>query len=114
MSEEGPTQDERSELSPLELFVVKVGVVTVAIIVVLYAGLYFLESFADRKIQQFAFLKGGSAFWSAVEQKLTTMADEPDLPAERKQKIIDALHRLSVKYQPYLQALNGDDPHDPK
>jgi Tfp pilus assembly protein PilN len=114
MTEEEPSQGERAELSPLEMFVVKVGIVTVAIIVILYAGLYFLQSFADQKIQQFAFLKGGTAFWSAVEQKLTTMADEPDLPAERKQKIIDALHRLSVKYQPYLQALNSDEPHNPK
>jgi Tfp pilus assembly protein PilN len=114
MSEGDPTQEERTELSPLEMFVVKVGVVTIAIVVVLYAGLYFLQSFTEQKMQQFAFLKGGSAFWNVMEEKLITMADEPDLPAERKQKIIDALHRLSIKYGPYLQALGGNEPQNAK
>ena len=96
------------------MFVVKVGVVTIAIVIVLYAGAYFLESFTEKKMQQFAFLKGGATFWGALEQQLVALADEPDLPAERKQKIIDALHRLSVKYGPYLQALDGNESRSAK
>jgi hypothetical protein len=114
MTEDSPAREENSTLSPLEMFVVKVGVVTIAIIIVIYSGLYFFQSFTEQKMQQFGFLKGGAPFWNAVEEKLITMADEPDLPAERKQKIIDALHRLSIKYGPYLQALGGNEPQNAK
>jgi hypothetical protein len=37
------------------------------------------------------------------------LADEPDLPPEKKKKIVDALHRLSIKYKPYVDALSGND-----
>jgi len=45
-----------------------------------------------------------------VEEKLYAMADAPDIPPEKKKKIIDALHRLSGKYRPYIEALHGDGP----
>jgi hypothetical protein len=37
------------------------------------------------------------------------LADEPDLPPEKKKKIVDALHKLSIKYKPYVDALSGND-----
>jgi hypothetical protein len=36
------------------------------------------------------------------------------MPPEQKKKIIDALHRLSVKYKPFVDALAGDNPTDAK
>jgi hypothetical protein len=58
-------------------------------------------------------LKGAPAFWSAMEYKLYKLADAPDMPPEQK-KIIDALHRLSVKYKPFVDALAGDNPAEAK
>jgi hypothetical protein len=58
-------------------------------------------------------LKGAPAFWSAMEYKLYKLADAPDMPPEQK-KIIDALHRLSAKYKPFVDALAGDNPAEAK
>jgi len=102
------------ELTPLQIFFFKVGIVTAAVVVVLYASGYFLEAFIARQADQLAFLKGGPAFWSAMEYKLYKLADAPDMPPEQKKKIIDALHRLSVKYKPFVDALAGDNPADAK
>jgi len=58
-------------------------------------------------------LKGGPAFWSMMEYKLYRLADAPDMPPEQK-KIVDALHRLLVKYRPFVDALAGDNPAEAK
>jgi hypothetical protein len=100
---------EAKPLSPLQIFFVKVAIITAAIVVVLYCASYFFESFIASKADQLTFLKGGPAFWGRIEQKLYSLADEPDLPPEKKKKIVDALHRLSVKYKPYVDALSGND-----
>ncbi len=52
-------------------------------------------------------LRGGSAFWEAVENRLYKIADDKDMPAERKAKIIEALRKLSIKYAPYVDALTA-------
>ena len=100
---------EAKPLSPLQVFFMKVAIVTAAIVVVLYCASYFFESFIASKADQLTFLKGGAVFWGRMETKLYSLADEPDLPPEKKKKIIDALHKLSIKYKPYVEALGGSD-----
>jgi hypothetical protein len=102
------------ELTPLQIFFYKVGIVTAAVAVLLYASGYFLEAFIARQSEQLAMLKGGPAFWSMMEYKLYRLADAPDMPPEQKKKIVDALHRLSVKYKPFVDALAGDASADAK
>jgi hypothetical protein len=96
------------ELSPLQIFFAKVAIITVAVLMILYGASYFIGSFIDRKADQLKILKGGPAFWGMIENKLYVLADEPDLTPEKKKKIVDALRRLSSKYKPYLDAINGD------
>ena len=110
MSDNDAPHEERRQLSSLEVFFVKAGIVTAAIVIVLYFAVDFLEGFVERKADQFTALRGGPAFWATMEQKLYALADEPDLPPEKKKKLIDALRRLSSKYKPYLEALNGEPP----
>jgi len=104
------------ELTPLQIFFYKVGIVTVAVAALLYASGYFLEAFIARQSEQFSMLRGGPAFWSMVEYKLYKLSDAQDMPPEqkKKKKIIDALHKLSVKYKPFVDALAGDNPTDAK
>ncbi|MFK4383596.1 hypothetical protein [Bradyrhizobium sp. USDA 223] len=90
-----------SQFSPLGIFLIKVCAVTVAAIVFVYFSLAILVSTAEDK---FAAM-GGSAFWVSVESKLEKLASQPDLPPEKKQKIVDTLRRLSQKYRPYIDAL---------
>ena len=53
--------------------------------------------------------------WSErLHAPLLAARDAPDMPPEKKKKIIDALHRLSVKYKPFVDALAGDNPADAK
>jgi hypothetical protein len=102
------------EFSPLQVFFAKVAIVTVAVLIILYCASYFIESFIASKTESLQMLKGGPAFWGIIEHKLYVLADEPDLPAEKKKKIVDALRRLSSKYKPYFDALGGDGSLEPK
>jgi hypothetical protein len=95
-------------VSPLQLFAMKVAIVTVAILVILFGASQFMTSAIEDQKEQLAFLKGGPAFWEKVEGKLYKLADEPDLPAEKKQKIINSLRKLSAKFKPYLDAVAGE------
>jgi hypothetical protein len=106
---------EDKPLSPLLLFSAKVAIVTVAILVILYGAGQLIAFQIESQTEQLALLKGGPAFWERVEGKLYRLADEPDLPPEKKQKIINALRKLSAKYKPYLDAVAGESlPGEPK
>jgi hypothetical protein len=113
MSDDDLITAERKELSPLQIFFVKTVIITAAIVAVLWAGGYFLQAAISSKAEQLTFLKGGPAFWEQMERKLYTFADQPDMPAEKKQKIIDALRKISVKYKPFVEALEGENPPVP-
>jgi len=95
-------------LSSLQNFFAKVAIVTSALLVLIYFTTSLATSFLSTQNRQFGMLGGGPAFWGAVEQKLYDLADAPDAAPEKKKKIVDALHRLSLKYKPYLDALGGD------
>src|SRR4051794_17364418 len=99
---------EDKPLSPLQIFAAKVAIVAVAILVILYGGVYFVTSYIDEQTEQLQVLKGGPAFWGKIEGKLYQLADEPDLTPDKKQKIVDALRKLSAKYKPYLDAVAGE------
>jgi hypothetical protein len=97
-------------LSSLQYFLAKVAIVTGAIVIVLYVAFSAATSLIKATTEQLSFAKGGPAFWGKLEQKLYMLADAPDLPEEKRQKIIDALHRLALKYGPYLDALHASRP----
>jgi hypothetical protein len=52
-------------------------------------------------------LKTGPEFWGKFEEQIYRAADEPDLPPEKKEKILEALRKISKKYQPFIDALKG-------
>lgn len=105
---------EEFSLSPLQTFFAKVAIVTGAFLITAYFVSSLAVSFATSQMDKFAAqmdrlaLKGGPAFWGAMETKLSALADAPDLPPEKKKKIIDAIHKLSVKYKPYVDAFVHD------
>jgi hypothetical protein len=106
---------EDKPLSPLQIFFAKVAIVTIAILVILYGIGYFVTSYLESQTESIRILKGGPAFWGLMETKLYRMADEPDLPPEKKKKIVDALRKLSAKYRPYFEAVAGEtSPEDSK
>jgi hypothetical protein len=115
MSESELAVAEGKPLSPLRAFCAKVAIVTVAVLIVLYSADYFISSYIESQSEQLSVLKGGPAFWGTIEGKLYKLADEPDLPPEKKKKIVDALRKLSSKYKPYFEAIAGDSaPGEPK
>lgn len=91
--------------SDIKTFAKKVGIIAVAFLVVLSLLTWQAQDYLDSK---FAGLKGGSAFWTEVESKLHNLADAPDLPEEKKARILASLKKLSIKYRPYLEALSGE------
>ena len=100
---------EGKPLSPLQLFCAKVAIVTVAILVILFGAGQIIASVLEDQKEQLAVLKGGPVFWEKIEGKLYKLADEPDLRPEKKQKIINALRKVSAKYKPYLDAIGGEN-----
>jgi hypothetical protein len=98
---------ERRPLSPPQVFSAKVAIVTAAALIFLFCTNNYVESFVENQAEQLKILQGGPTLWRQVEQKLYSLADEPDLAPEKKKKIIDALRRLSAKYGPYFEAISG-------
>ena len=95
----------RRSLTDLEKFVVKLGLVLIAALVFFYAVAAYVQS----RIESVALFKGGPVFWAQVEKKLYSLADEPDLPDQKKAQVIEMLKRLSAKYRPYIDALSRPD-----
>lgn len=52
-------------------------------------------------------LKTGPEFWGKFEEQIYRAADEPELPPEKKEKILEALRKISKKYQPFIDAIKG-------
>ena len=98
------TDEASKPLTPLQLFMAKLAAVTVAAVIFLFAATLMLENFAASQAEKFAFLKGGAAFWTNAELKLYALADERDIPPEKKAKIIAALKKINDRYRPYLEA----------
>lgn len=101
-SVEVTAQQEAKKSTQLGDFLLKTTMVTVAALVVLFGATFAVSSLIEGYAEP---LKGGPAFWEVVERKLYALADEPDLPPQKKAKIIKALNKLSTKYHPYLEAL---------
>jgi hypothetical protein len=91
MSDAELTVDDKP-LSPIQIFCVKVVIVTAAALAMFYVADLVIES----------------SIWRNAENKLLALADEPDISPEKKKKILDALRKLSSKYKPYFDALSGD------
>jgi hypothetical protein len=99
----------RRQLTEIETFIFKVAIV----VMVIFATLFVANRIVVARIEQgaallrknAALLRGGPAFWTTVEKKLYSLADEEDIPEEKKQKIIRALEKISNRYQPYINAI---------
>jgi hypothetical protein len=109
MSDAELTVDDKP-LLPIQIFCMKAVIVAVAAVVIFYVADLVIEASIRRQAESLQILQGGPAFWGNAEKRLFTLADEPDISPEKKKKILDALRKLSSKYKPYFDALNGDVP----
>ena len=94
--------------SSLNAFFVKLAAITCASLVFFYVAFSLVTGFIQEKADELAILKGGPAFWAEIEGKLYKLASAPDLPPEKKEKIVNALRTLSLRYKPYVDAIAGD------
>jgi hypothetical protein len=108
-TEAAPEPTEARSLSPLEIFLVKLGATTCAAILFFYVVFSLVAGFVQEKMDQLAILKGGADFWITAEAKLYKLASADDIPPEKKAQIISALRTLSQRYKPYIDALAGDE-----
>jgi hypothetical protein len=84
--------------SGLRLFIIKTLIVTGAIFSTFLLLVFLLN----------ANFQAGPAFWGKVEDQIYRMADEPDLPKEKKDKLLAAFKKIGEKYRPYIDALKGE------
>ena len=95
----------RRPMTELERFGVKLALVLAAALLFFYAVAAYVQS----RIENVMLFKGGPVFWAQVEKKLYSLADEPDLPDQKKAQVIETLKKLSAKYRPYIDALSRPD-----
>ena len=90
------------DIPPLQFLLIKAAVITFSGLLFVYGSMALVVSAIDDKIKP---LTGGPAFWRSTEEKLHQLAIAPDLPPEKKEKIIQSLRAISAKYRPYIDAL---------
>jgi hypothetical protein len=90
-------------LTELQIFFIKVATVTGAAAFLMFAAYIFFSA----QLDELSFLKGGPAFWGKAEEKLYDFADQPDLSEAKKARIIAALKKISARYRPYVNAIEG-------
>ena len=100
--------------SPLAVLFVKLAAITGVLLVCFYVVFSVVTGFIEEKMDELAILKGGPAFWASAENRLYKLAAAPDLPPEKKEKVINALRTLSARYKPYVDALAGDEKNSPQ
>jgi hypothetical protein len=115
------TESEKSELSPSDekkdsdtdkLIKKTLAIVIASAFIIFTISFVVKDTVSDiinTQKENLTFLRGGRAFWANVEQKLYSLADEQDIEPERKKKVVEALRKLSLRYRPYFQALNGEE-----
>lgn len=101
MTKEADAVKLKSQLSSLQLYFIKLISTMSAILVLVLATVSIVKS----AVETSAVLRGGPAFWGAVENGLYKFAEQKDLPEEKRAKIIAALRKISKKYGPFLDAL---------
>lgn len=86
------------------LFLVK----TLIVAAVFYFAIQLAVSSITSAVQEeSAFLRGGPGFWHEMETKLHQFANQTDMPEEKKKKIIEDLHKISVKVSPVHRGPRG-------
>jgi hypothetical protein len=110
MSETETNPEVLKTRAPLQIFLIKVGAVLAACVIFLVFAVMVIEHEIravahDLRQEAGDELNGGRAFWTAAEKKLYRLADEKDLPAEKKARVLAALRRIGQRYAPYLEAL---------
>ena len=78
--------------SEIKIFLAKTLIFFAALFTFFILGIFYIN----------ANLKTGPEFWSKFEEQIYRMADEPDLPPEKKEKIIMALKKISKNIRPLL------------
>jgi hypothetical protein len=106
----------RGQAAEIKMFCLKVATVTAAAFVFVVGVFLVGQIFVERQLTKLAdqlavqktelreLLKGGSGFWTAAEKRLYALADQEDLPPEKKAKILAAIKKVSARYRPYLEA----------
>ena len=84
--------------SGLRVFILKTLIVTGAFFSIFLLLIFLLN----------ANFQAGPVFWGKVEEQIYRAAEEPDLPPEKKQKILISLKKIGEKYRPFIDALKGE------
>jgi hypothetical protein len=79
---------------------------SVTLTVVSYIGIQLaIWSITSSIEEKYPVVRGGPAFWREVEVSLLAFANQPDMDEAKKKKVVEALRKLSKKYQPFIEAL---------
>jgi hypothetical protein len=104
-----PKDEHEIRLDQIEPYYKKLFVTAAVIVGIGWLGLSYIFSRVD-DLKNSSGLQGGPVFWNMVEKRLYILADDPDLPPAQKEKIVQALRKLSAKYHPYIEALSAPQP----
>lgn len=88
------------------MFFAKLLIGSVTLSVVSYIGLQIaIWSITSAIEEKYPVVRGGPTFWREVEVSLIAFADQPDMTEAKKERIVEALRKVSKKYRPFIEAL---------
>lgn len=102
-------------LTEIQVFYRKAFTVVVAILAIMFV-LYLMitneietltENFQAQFQTQISDLQGGPKFWARIESNLYQYADAPDMPPERKARIVAAIKKAADKNRAFIDALTS-------
>jgi hypothetical protein len=101
----------------MRAFVIKTGIVAIAIAAVIVVSGVFVASSLQAVVGDIKTVKiGGEPFWSHVEEQVDQMASpQNDLPEAKKQKLLADIRAIGAKWRPFLLELRSalNPPDDP-
>jgi hypothetical protein len=96
---------DRTRPSSIMQFAIKACIVAV----VISASTIFVSGWIVESISEQLRATGGSQFWRNVEQALDNAASpSSDMPQEKKQKLLQDIHRIVARWRPFIDAVQTD------
>jgi hypothetical protein len=95
--------------SDIGRFILKTGIVVVAVIVIFVGSGLLIASQVDRTIANVKSIKiGGRQFWTRVENEIHKMASpSSDLPEDKKQKLLADIRAIAAKWRPFVTEIQA-------
>ena len=103
-----------SERGNIGQFAIKAVIVSITIILTLWAALAIMDNFVEARLEASGKI-GGRQFWAKIERELEKQADpKSDLSPEKKQKLLAQIRTVADRWHPFIREVMSAASQDEK